>query len=166
MGHRRADKGHITRVGQVEAVDVRATTSEDVWVFFADDAIAKDAHRGIIARSDMVMPCPFRENMGRTSRRADQEVNVGDFKIISADSHINEPPDLWTSRVPAKFKDRAPRMEHFPQGDGWVLEGALDPINFGSNWNAGVPIDERTPWSRWEDVLTWLYVPAFASRQY
>ena len=108
----------------------------------------------------MVMQCPFREIMGRTSRRADQEVNVGDFKIISADSHINEPPDLWTSRVPAKFKDRAPRMQRFPEGDAWVLEGALDPINFGSNWNAGVPIDERTPWSLWEDVRHGGYVPS------
>jgi hypothetical protein len=144
----------------LQAVDVRAAAREDVRVFCADDAIAEDAHGGIFARHDMVMPGPFRENMGRTSRRTDLEVNVGDFKIISADSHINEPPDLWTSRVPAKFKDRAPRMQRFPEGDAWVLEGALDPINFGSNWNAGVPIDERTPWSLWEDVRHGGYVPS------
>jgi hypothetical protein len=28
------------------------------------------------------------------------------YQLIDADSHINEPPDLWTSRVPAKFRDR------------------------------------------------------------
>ena len=39
------------------------------------------------------------------------------YSVISADSHINEPPDLWTSRVQAKFKDRAPRVERFEQGD-------------------------------------------------
>ena len=79
---------------ELQAVDVRAAAREDVRVFCADDAIAEDAHSGIFARHDMVMPGPFRENMGRTSRRSDLEVNVGDFKIISADSHINEPPDL------------------------------------------------------------------------
>src|SRR5438105_9607363 len=28
--------------------------------------------------------------------------------LISADSHINEPADLWTSRVAAKWRDRVP----------------------------------------------------------
>jgi hypothetical protein len=31
--------------------------------------------------------------------------------LISADSHINEPADLWTSRVAAKWRDRVPRVE-------------------------------------------------------
>ena len=29
-------------------------------------------------------------------------------RIISVDDHVVEPPDLWTERIPAKFKDRAP----------------------------------------------------------
>ena len=29
-------------------------------------------------------------------------------KIISSDSHIVEPPGLWTERMTGKFKDRAP----------------------------------------------------------
>ena len=66
------------------------------------------------------------------------------YRLVDSDSHINEPPDLWTSRLPAKFKDRAPRMEHFEQGDAWVLEGVKDPINFGSNAAAGTSI----PWHR------------------
>ena len=32
-------------------------------------------------------------------------------KIISVDDHVIEPPDLWTSRLPAKFQDRCPRIE-------------------------------------------------------
>ena len=32
-------------------------------------------------------------------------------KIISVDDHVVEPPDLWTSRMPAKYADRAPRVE-------------------------------------------------------
>jgi predicted TIM-barrel fold metal-dependent hydrolase len=81
------------------------------------------------------------------------------YRLVDADSHINEPPDLWTSRVSAKFKDRAPRMEHFEQGDAWVLEGVTDPINFGSNAAAGVPLAERSAWVRWEDIRPGGYDP-------
>lgn len=31
-------------------------------------------------------------------------------RIISVDDHVVEPPDLWTSRLPAKMQDRAPRV--------------------------------------------------------
>lgn len=30
--------------------------------------------------------------------------------LISVDDHVTEPPDLWTSRLPAKYQDRAPRV--------------------------------------------------------
>ena len=32
-------------------------------------------------------------------------------RIISTDDHVVEPPDLWTIRLPAKYADRAPRVE-------------------------------------------------------
>ena len=32
-------------------------------------------------------------------------------RIISVDDHVVEPPDLWTSRLPAKYQDRCPRIE-------------------------------------------------------
>ncbi len=32
-------------------------------------------------------------------------------RIISVDDHVVEPPDLWTDRLPAKYPDRAPRVE-------------------------------------------------------
>src|SRR5438046_10688620 len=74
------------------------------------------------------------------------------YRLISADSHVNEPPDLWTSRVPAKFRDRAPRIERFDDGDAWVLEGVQDPINFGMNACAGLPPTEMRGWCRFEDI--------------
>ena len=61
-----------------------------------------------------------------------------DYRLISADSHVNEPPGLWTDRVPASMRDRAPRIEHFDEGDAWVIEGVSDPINFGMNACAGL----------------------------
>ncbi|MGO9059098.1 MAG: amidohydrolase family protein [Candidatus Binataceae bacterium] len=47
------------------------------------------------------------------------------FKLVSADSHVVEPPDLWTSRLDKRFRDRAPRMVSREQGDVFICEGAL-----------------------------------------
>jgi predicted TIM-barrel fold metal-dependent hydrolase len=47
------------------------------------------------------------------------------YTVISGDGHIEIPPDPWVSHVPAKHRDRAPRLVHLPdgQGDGWIVEG-------------------------------------------
>ncbi len=82
------------------------------------------------------------------------------YQLISADSHVNEPPDLWTSRVPAKLRDRAPRIERFEQGDAWVLEGVADPINFGMNACAGMAPEEMSGWVYFEDIRRGGYDPA------
>jgi hypothetical protein len=37
-------------------------------------------------------------------------------RLISADSHVNEPGDLWVSRIDKKFCDRAPRVVENPPG--------------------------------------------------
>ena len=47
---------------------------------------------------------------------------------ISADSHMTEPPDLWESRMPEKFRDRA--LRYPPEGRrsrGTAREGGWDP---------------------------------------
>jgi len=82
------------------------------------------------------------------------------YALVSADSHVNEPPDLWTTHLPARYVDRAPRIEHLEQGDAWVMEGALDVINFGANCCAGLPPERRSAWVRWEDVRPGGYDPA------
>ena len=51
-----------------------------------------------------------------------------EYKLISADSHIVEPPDLYTNRIEPRFRDRAPRMERVetPTGrkyDAWFIDG-------------------------------------------
>src|SRR6187399_3370292 len=74
------------------------------------------------------------------------------YRLISADSHVNEPPDLWTARVPAAYRDRAPHIERFEQGDAWVLEGVADPITFGMNACAGLPPEEMTGWKRFDEI--------------
>ncbi len=82
------------------------------------------------------------------------------YRLISADSHVNEPPDLWTSRVPVEFRDRAPRMERFDDGDAWILDGVKDPINFGMNACAGLPPEEQKGWARFEDLRRGGHDPA------
>ncbi len=41
----------------------------------------------------------------------DDVAGLADVKVIDTDSHWSEPYDLWTTRAPAKFRDRVPRME-------------------------------------------------------
>ncbi len=41
---------------------------------------------------------------------------MGDQKPISADSHVNEPADLWVERIETKFRDRAPRIAENLEG--------------------------------------------------
>ena len=64
--------------------------------------------------------------------------------LISADSHVIEPPDLWTSRLPAKFRDRAPRHERMELGDAWVIPGTK-PFPFGLNQCGGLPPEKYQP---------------------
>jgi predicted TIM-barrel fold metal-dependent hydrolase len=58
--------------------------------------------------------------------------------IIDADSHITEPPDVWTARVPAKYRDEVPRVERLDAVDTWMLNGQrLAPV--GATAPAGWP---------------------------
>ncbi len=45
------------------------------------------------------------------------------FRVIDTDTHITEPADLWTSRVPAKWRDRVPHIERMGGKDIWILDG-------------------------------------------
>ncbi len=58
--------------------------------------------------------------------------------LISSDGHINEPPDLWTSRAPAKIKDRVPKVVSTPQGDAWVMSPQMKPRPVSTSAAAGI----------------------------
>src|SRR5437016_1124403 len=48
---------------------------------------------------------------------------VIDYPVLDADAHVNEPPDTWKGRVPAKFADRAPRVVRLEDGgDAWQFD--------------------------------------------
>ena len=45
------------------------------------------------------------------------------YKVISSDSHIVEPPDVWTTRLEPKYRDRAPRIVRLEDGsDFWFCD--------------------------------------------
>ena len=57
---------------------------------------------------------------------------VGDVLVIDTDTHVCEPADLWTSRVPARWHDAVPKAVAHPEtgyrtwriGDVWLREEA------------------------------------------
>lgn len=68
-------------------------------------------------------------------REFDEDTGI---KIISADNHILEPRDLFTSRFPAHLKDKAPRLMKGPDGgDGWSFNGVPPRRTYGLECMAG-----------------------------
>jgi uncharacterized protein len=55
------------------------------------------------------------------------------YKSISADGHVNEPPMLWVENLPEKFRDRGPRVIETPntKGHAWIMEGQKRPSVMG-----------------------------------
>jgi predicted TIM-barrel fold metal-dependent hydrolase len=43
--------------------------------------------------------------------------------IIDADSHVTEPRDVWTARVPSRYVADVPHVERLDGMDTWVLQG-------------------------------------------
>lgn len=74
------------------------------------------------------------------------------YKRISADSHIEVPPNVWAKDVPAPFKDLAPRHIKLPNGgDGFIVEGGI--YQGGSNLYAGKTPQEYSPIGlKWIDM--------------
>jgi predicted TIM-barrel fold metal-dependent hydrolase len=46
------------------------------------------------------------------------------LRVIDADTHLTEAHDLWTSRAPAKYLDRVPRVEMIDGRPMWMVDGA------------------------------------------
>jgi predicted TIM-barrel fold metal-dependent hydrolase len=67
-----------------------------------------------------------------------------DFPIFSADSHVLEPADLWATRMQARFRDKAPHLEHEYNGQtgDFLVCPPLRPFNPTQLGCAGVPPEE------------------------
>jgi predicted TIM-barrel fold metal-dependent hydrolase len=82
--------------------------------------------------------------------------------ILSSDSHVFEPPDLWTTRIDAPFRDRAPRIERIDGADEIVVEKDQVLSGIGLISNAGARFEAPETISgrgRLEDVHRGGYDP-------
>jgi predicted TIM-barrel fold metal-dependent hydrolase len=80
---------------------------------------------------------------------------MAEFELISSDSHVSEPPDLWVERIDATYRDRAPRVVLNPEGQEgayFIYEG-YPPHNLAIGLGAG-----RTP----EELAAFLKTGTYA----
>ncbi|MQF70131.1 amidohydrolase [SAR202 cluster bacterium AD-804-J14_MRT_500m] len=83
------------------------------------------------------------------------------YMMISSDSHVIEPPHLWTDGIETDFKHRAPKVEADPEGDYWYIDG-MRTNSFQGGAQAGVRFEhpeELEAARRWEEVMPGGYVP-------
>jgi predicted TIM-barrel fold metal-dependent hydrolase len=68
-----------------------------------------------------------------------------DYPILDSDAHVNEPPDLWQERVPARWRERAPRVERTDKGDLWIFDGGREKWPMGLTATAGQSFFQFSP---------------------
>ena len=85
-----------------------------------------------------------------------------DWKMISSDSHVVEPPNLWTERMDRGFRDRGPRVVSEFDGDWWMIDGTR-----GNSFQGGAQVGKRfehaedlRPAARFSEVRPGAYQPA------
>ena len=62
---------------------------------------------------------------------------MSDYKLVSSDSHIMEPPDLWLKHIDPEYKERAPHIVREGGYDQWYADGDIKFGIVGSNTQAG-----------------------------
>ncbi len=65
-----------------------------------------------------------------------------EYRVISADSHLDLNPEVWAHRVPAKWRDRAPKRVTMANGSDAVVCDGSEPNTIGLTRNVGVPFEE------------------------
>ena len=65
--------------------------------------------------------------------------------IVDVDAHVVEPPDVWTSRLPARYAAIGPHVEYLPPG--------TPQLDGGSYIEAPGTVGEPVAWWRYEDHL-------------
>jgi len=82
------------------------------------------------------------------------------YKCIDVDSHCQEQPTTWSSRMSkARWGDRIPHLEDSPDGaQFWVIDGKPSAIGRVALCHAVMPDRETLP-KRWADVPKSVYDP-------
>jgi len=83
------------------------------------------------------------------------------YGLISVDDHVQETPDVWTSRLSkSKWGDRIPHVESDSNGaERWVVDGK--PVDLPGVAIAHAALSDRgCNTGRWDEVPESVYVPA------
>jgi predicted TIM-barrel fold metal-dependent hydrolase len=83
------------------------------------------------------------------------------MSLISADSHVLEPPDLWLNYIDPAFRDSAPVLKHDEDADRWYV-GSTFYGDIGHVTQAGQRYEDATQIKlegRWEGVPVSAYEP-------
>ena len=68
---------------------------------------------------------------------------MAEDRIVDADCHILEPPDIWKNWLPEQYRDKAPKLVKDSQGgDAWLTGVGGDPDPIGLTATPGMPFDE------------------------
>src|SRR2546430_14926945 len=80
---------------------------------------------------------------------------MAELQLISSDSHVSEPPDLWVQCIDAKYRDRAPHVVLNPEGQegAYLVYEGYPPHNLAVGLGAG-----RTP----EELAAFLKTGTYA----
>ena len=57
--------------------------------------------------------------------------------VVDVDTHYSEPADLWTSRAPARWKDRVPQVKKIAGKRVWCIDGGSPSSRVGDPQAAG-----------------------------
>jgi predicted TIM-barrel fold metal-dependent hydrolase len=83
------------------------------------------------------------------------------YKMLSSDSHVIEPPDLWEKRLDRRFRERAPHVVQEADGDWWIVDG-YRTNSFQGGAQVGKRFDtpqELKPAARFTEVRPGAYLP-------
>src|SRR5687768_6051685 len=86
------------------------------------------------------------------------------YQLISSESHVVEPPDVFAA-LPTSLRERAPKLGEHDGGSAWLIDGA-DPIPLlptattGSGWHRAADGPGASGPVSWDDVLPALKDPA------
>ena len=69
------------------------------------------------------------------------DLQMDEMVLVSVDDHMVEPSDMFERHVPAKWRDRAPRVEERKGRQVWVFEDKVSP-NIGLAATVGRPREE------------------------
>ncbi|MQG73324.1 MAG: hypothetical protein FI680_00985 [SAR202 cluster bacterium] len=67
---------------------------------------------------------------------------MSNYRLISSDSHVYEPADLWERYIDPEFRERAPRLVHELDTDQWYADGDVKFGVVGTNQQAGLRYED------------------------